>query len=163
MPAFVVPYKPLGKTRLGDRELAEAMCRDVIAACARLGDVVVADAAGGQGGAVSAALARIPEGPVAIVNADLPCVTTAELEQLVTSAPSIVAARDGTTNAIALRDRDDFRPLYGPGSADRFERALGAARLDLSGLVDDVDNWDDLMRVADRVGPNTRSALEVRV
>jgi 2-phospho-L-lactate guanylyltransferase (CobY/MobA/RfbA family) len=163
MPAFVVPYKPLGKTRLGDPELAEAMCRDVIAACKRLGDVVLADAAGGQGGAVSAALAQVPEGAVAIVNADLPCVTTAELEQLLASAPAIVAARDGTTNAIALRDRDDFRELYGPGSADRFERALRAARLELSGLVDDVDTWDDLMRVADRVGPNTRGALEVRV
>jgi 2-phospho-L-lactate guanylyltransferase (CobY/MobA/RfbA family) len=163
MPAFVVPYKPLGKTRLGDPELAEAMCRDVIVACKRLGDVVLADAAGGQGGAVSAALAQIPEGAVAIVNADLPCVTTAELEQLFASAPAIVAARDGTTNAIALRDRDDFRRLYGAGSADRFERALGAARLELTGLVDDVDTWEDLMRVADRVGPNTRGALEVRV
>jgi 2-phospho-L-lactate/phosphoenolpyruvate guanylyltransferase len=163
MPAFVVPYKPLGKTRLGDPELAEAMCRDVIAACARLGDVVVADAAGGQGGAVSATLVQIPAGPVAIVNADLPCLTTAELEQLVAGAPAIVAARDGTTNAIALRGAGDFRPLYGPGSAGRFERALGAVRLELTGLVDDVDTWDDLMRVADRVGPNTRSAFEVRV
>lgn len=158
-----MPYKPLGKTRLGDPELAEAMCRDVIAACARLGDVVLADAAGGQGGAVSAALVQIPEGPVAIVNADLPCVTTAELEKLLASAPAIVAAPDGTTNAIALRGPRDFRPLYGPGSANRFEGALGAARLDLTGLVDDVDTWDDLMRMADRVGPHTRSALEVRV
>jgi 2-phospho-L-lactate guanylyltransferase (CobY/MobA/RfbA family) len=163
MPAFVVPYKPLGKTRLGDPELAEAMCRDVIAACRRLGDVVVANAPGGQGGAVAAALARISEGPLAIVNADLPCVTVDELEQLLAAAPAIVAAPDGTTNAIALRDPEDFRPLYGRDSANRFERALGAERLDLTGLVDDVDTWDDLLRVADRVGPHTRSALEVRV
>jgi 2-phospho-L-lactate/phosphoenolpyruvate guanylyltransferase len=163
MPAFVVPYKALGKTRLGDPELAEAMCRDVIAACRRLGDVVIANAPGGQGGAVAAALARIPAGPVAIVNADVPCVTTAELEQLLAAAPAIVAARDGTTNAIALRDPGDFRPLYGRGSANRFERALGATRLDLAGLVDDVDTWDDLMNVAGRVGPQTRNAIEVRV
>ena len=139
------------------------MCRDVIAACGRLGDVVVADGPGGQGDAVAAALAHIPEGPVAIVNADVPCVAVAELEQLLAAAPAIVAARDGTTNAIALRNPDDFRPLYGRGSAKRFERALGAERLDLTGLVDDVDTWDDLLRVADRVGPHTRSALEVRV
>jgi 2-phospho-L-lactate guanylyltransferase (CobY/MobA/RfbA family) len=163
MPVFVVPYKPFGKTRLGDPELAEAMCRDVVAVCGRLGDVVVADAPGGQGGAVAAALAQIPEGTVAIVNADVPCVTAGELKELVAAAPAIVAARDGTTNAIALRDPDDFRLLYGRGSADRFERALRAARLDLAGLVDDVDTWGDLLRVADRVGPHTRSALEVRV
>jgi 2-phospho-L-lactate guanylyltransferase (CobY/MobA/RfbA family) len=163
MPVFVVPYKPFGKTRLGDPELAEAMRRDVVAVCGRLGDVVVADAPGGQGGAVAAALAQIAEGPVAIVNADVPCVTVGELKELVAAAPAIVAARDGTTNAIALRDPDDFQLLYGRGSADRFEGALGAARLDLAGLGDDVDTWDDLMRVADRVGPHTRSALAVRV
>jgi 2-phospho-L-lactate guanylyltransferase (CobY/MobA/RfbA family) len=163
MPSFVVPYKLLGKTRLGDPELAEAMCRDVVAACRRLGHVDVADAPGGQGAAVAAALGQVREGPVAIVNADVPCVTTDELEQLLAAAPAIVAARDGTTNAIALRAPDDFRPLYGRGSAKRFERALGARRLDLPGLVDDVDTWDDLVRVADRVGRSTRRALEVRV
>src|SRR5436190_18575202 len=137
------------------------MCRDVIDACRLLGDVDVADAPGGQGVAVVAALAAVGDGPVAIVNADLPCVTSSELEELLMSAPAIVPARDGTTNAIALRAREDFRPLYGRGSADRFERALGARRLDLPGLVDDVDTWDDLRRVAERVGRNTRGALEV--
>src|SRR5262249_20204254 len=129
----------------------------------RLGEVHVADAPTGQGSAVAAALEQLREGPVAIVNADVPCVTTAELEQLLAAAPAIVAARDGTTNAVALRAPDEVRPLYGTGSANRFELALGARRLDLAGLADDVDTWDDLMRVADRVGAHTRRALEVRV
>lgn len=158
-----MPYKRLGKTRLGDPEVAEAMCRDVVAACERLGEVHVADAPAGQGGAVAAALDRVRQGPVAIVNADVPCVTTVDLEQLLAAAPAIVVARDGTTNAIALRAPDHFQPLYGDGSAMRFEQALGARRLDLPGLVDDVDTWDDLLRVADRVGRHTRLALEVRV
>src|SRR6266545_2241989 len=89
MPSFVVPFKLLGKTRLGDPEL----------------------------------------------------------EVLVAAAPAIVPARDGTTNAIALADPSHFRPLYGRKSARRFERALGARTLDLPGLVDDVDTWDDLRRV----------------
>ena len=158
-----MPYKLLGKTRLGDPELAEAMCRDVIAACRRLGDVNVADAPGGQGGAVAAGLEHVWEAPVAIVNADVPCVTAEELEQLLAAAPAIVAARDGTTNAIALRDPGDFKPLYGRRSAKRFEKALDARRLELPGLVDDVDTWDDLLRVADRVGRFTRRVLKARV
>ena len=98
-----------------------------------------------------------------IVNADLPCVTSGELEQLSAAAPALVAAADGTTNAIALRDAADFTPLYGPGSAARFEAELGATRLDLPGILDDVDTWDDLERVRDRVGRNTRQYLAMLV
>lgn len=158
MPTFVVPYKPEGKTRLGDRDLAWAMCLDVREACAPLGEVRLCDAPGGQGAAVAAALAGL-EGPVAIVNADVPCATTDELEQLVAAAPALVAASDGTTNALALEDARGFRPLYGAGSAARF----GLRRLNLPGLRDDVDTWDDLLRVVDRVGPHTRRALQVQV
>jgi 2-phospho-L-lactate guanylyltransferase (CobY/MobA/RfbA family) len=97
---------------------------------------------------------------VTILNGDLPCVTRAELEQLTAAAPALVAADDGTTNALALRDAADFEPLYGPGSAARFEQTLAATRLDLPGLRDDVDTWDDLERVRERVGPHTRNYLE---
>ena len=158
MAIFVVPFKRGGKTRLGDAHLAWAMFLDVEAACSPLGEVRLCDAPGGQGAAVSAALADV-EGLVAVVNADVPCVTTAELERLLAAAPALVAARDGTTNAITLTDARDFRPFYGPGSARRF----GFPSLDLPGLRDDVDTWDDLQRVVDRVGSNTRLALEVRV
>jgi len=133
------------------------MFMDVRAACAQVGEVIVCDAPGGQGPALAATLAGL-DGPVAIVNSDLPCVTPAELRVLVAAAPALVAAADGTTNALSLLDARDFLPLYGPGSAERF----GLARLDLPGLRDDVDTDEDLLRLAPRVGPNTRSALLVR-
>src|SRR3954463_10605972 len=98
MATFVIPFHVNGKTRLGDRELAQAMPpagRDA----AR--DALVVDRPGGQGDALAAALAEI-EGPVTIVNSDLPCVTAAELDQLTAAAPAIVAGRDRATKAPAL-------------------------------------------------------------
>ncbi|MHB8642873.1 MAG: hypothetical protein ACYDA3_08315 [Gaiellaceae bacterium] len=158
MATFVVPFKPGGKTRLGAAEIARAMLLDVCAACAPLGPVIVADEPRGQGEAVAAALRGV-SGAVAIVNADVPALTTNELRALLEAAPALVAARDGTTNALALLDARDFVPAYGPGSAERFD----LPQLELAGLVDDVDTWEDLHRIADRVGVNTRAALEVRV
>ena len=155
MATFVIPFHVNGKTRLGDRELAQAMLADVRAAA---GDAVVADRPGGQGAALAAVLANL-DGPVTIVNSDLPCVTASELQQLSAAAPALVAAGDGTTNALALRDARDFQPLYGAGSAVRFEQELGARPLDLPGLRDDVDTWDDLERVRERVGEHTRAYL----
>ena len=76
---------------------------------------------------------------------------------MVDSTPALVAARDGTTNALALADAGDFRPLYGPNSAARF----GLRRLELPGLSEDVDTPDDLIRLAAQLGPNTRIALRV--
>jgi 2-phospho-L-lactate/phosphoenolpyruvate guanylyltransferase len=155
MATFVIPFRADGKTRLGDQRLARAMLSDVQAAT---GAAVVVEAPGGQGAAIAAALADL-RGPVTIVNSDLPCATAAELRELSSAAPALVAARDGTTNALALRDAGDFEPLYGAGSAERFARRLGAVSLDLAGLLDDVDTWEDLERVQDRVGPHTRSYL----
>ncbi|MFL6030875.1 MAG: 2-phospho-L-lactate guanylyltransferase, partial [Gaiellaceae bacterium] len=113
---------------------------------------------GGQGAALAAALVDL-SGPVTIVNSDLPCVTTAELAELTAAAPALVAAKDGTTNALALGDARDFEPLYGAGSAARFEARLRAKVLDLPGLRDDVDTWDDLERVRTRVGKHTRAYI----
>jgi 2-phospho-L-lactate guanylyltransferase (CobY/MobA/RfbA family) len=159
MARFVIPHRVDGKTRLADPRLALAMLEDVKAAA---GDALVVDAPGGQGSAIAAALAGL-DGPVTIVNSDVPCVTTNELEELSAAAPALVAADDGTTNALALRDAAEFEPLYGPGSAARFEQRLGARRLDLPGLRDDVDVWDDLERVRDRIGRHTRAYLETLV
>jgi 2-phospho-L-lactate/phosphoenolpyruvate guanylyltransferase len=155
MATLVIPFRADGKTRLGDQRLARAMFADVQAAA---GTAVVVDAPGGQGAAIAAALANL-KGPVTIVNSDLPCATAAELRELTSAAPALVAAEDGTTNALALRDAGDFEPLYGAGSADRYTKQLGAVRLDLAGLRNDVDTWEDLERVQDRVGAHTRKYL----
>jgi 2-phospho-L-lactate guanylyltransferase (CobY/MobA/RfbA family) len=161
---YVIPYRSIGKTRLGDRGLAAAMVSDVVDACkaADAEDVMIAGAPGGQGEAVQGALFA-HSGPVTIVNSDLPCATPDELLRLSAAAPAIVPARDGTTNAIALRDARHFVPLYGPGSAARYAEALDADLLDLAGLRDDVDTWDDLERVRSRVGRNTREYLAGQV
>ena len=164
MVTYVIPYRAGGKTRLGDQELAEAMFADVLAACRGTGadDVVIADAPGGQGEAVEAVLSGLT-GPVTIVNADLPCATPDELRALSDAAPAIVAAPDGTTNAIAVRDAQQFVALYGAGSAARYAEALGATQMRLEGLRDDVDTRSDIERVRDRVGANTRRLVEVFV
>ena len=160
MTTFMIPFRADGKTRLGDPRLALAMLSDVIDAVGALGtEAVLADGPGGQGNALARALAVL-RGPVTILNSDLPCTTSAEVEALADAAPAIVPAADGTTNAIALKDARDFAPLYGPDSAARFKAHLGATRLDLPGIRDDVDTWDDLERVRDRLGSNTREYLK---
>lgn len=159
MTTYAIPYRIGGKTRLGDQGLALAMLSDVTDAVNALdGEALVVDGPGGQGEALAGTLAA-RQGPVTILNADLPCVTSAEIEQLTAAAPALVPALDGTTNALALRDVADFKPLYGPGSAARFAEQLGAISLDLPGMRDDVDTWDDVERVRDRVGEHTRRYL----
>ncbi len=159
MTTYLIPYRIGGKTRLGDPKLALAMLSDVTDAVNELAEeALVVDGPGGQGEAVAGTLA-VRRGPVTILNADLPCVTSAEIEELTAAAPALVAARDGTTNALALRDVGDFKPLYGPGSAARFAKHLGAISLDLPGMRDDVDTWDDVERVRDRVGKHTHRYL----
>jgi 2-phospho-L-lactate guanylyltransferase (CobY/MobA/RfbA family) len=158
----VVPFRGASaKSRLGRPDVARAMLEDVLAAARPLGEVVVANGEGGQGVAVAAALARI-DGPALVVNADVPCATTDDLRALLEATPdggsAIVAAADGTTNAVSLADARLFAPLYGAGSAARF-LAEGAVAVDLPNLADDVDEADDLDRVRARVGPSTRATL----
>jgi 2-phospho-L-lactate guanylyltransferase (CobY/MobA/RfbA family) len=159
----VVPFRGASaKSRLGRPDVARAMLEDVLAAARPLGTVVVANGDGGQGAAVAAALADV-EGPALVVNADVPCATSDDLRALVDATPAggsaIVAATDGTTNAVSLADAGLFAPLYGPGSASRF-LAAGAVAVDLPNLADDVDDAADLDRVGGRVGPRTRAALD---
>ena len=140
------------------------MLEDVRAACAPLGEVLVCDAPGGQGQALAVFLEDV-SGPVVIVNADVPCVSTDELDALAAAAPALVAAPDGTTNAIALTDARDFVPLYGAGSAGRYAATLKARALvprPVPNLADDVDTLDDLERVGERAGLNTRRLLKAR-
>src|SRR6266508_3826300 len=141
MPTLVVPFRGVaGKSRLqplGDgarAELAHAMLADVVAAAAEVGPTwVVApeeppppalhvpDRGRGQGTAVRAGLfAAVAAGgtsPFLVVNADVPCVRPRDLLALAGAVPvggvAVVAAADGTTNALALASPDLFRPLYG--------------------------------------------------
>ncbi len=103
----------------------------------------VPDPGGGQGAAVAAGVAAARSLPVVVVNADLPRATPADLDALIAAAPALVAADDGTTNALSLTDPAAFRPLYGPGSARRFE-ATGLRRVELPNLAADVDTLADL-------------------
>ena len=160
MAIYVIPCRKGGKTRLGDADLAEAMMCDVVDACnaADADDVLVVRAGGGQGEAIADALAG-RRGAVTIVNADVPCATPDELRNLTAAAPALVAAADGTTNALALREAAQFVPLYGADSAQRYVAALGARRLELPGLAHDVDTWSDLERVREVVGVHTKRYL----
>jgi 2-phospho-L-lactate guanylyltransferase len=180
MATVVIPFAGVeGKTRLhGSAEvrgkLAVAMLTDVLAACVAVGPTrvvtpdedlievagveVVADPGGGQGAAVAAALSGL-DGPVVIVNADLPCVGPTDLRTLAAAAPALVAATDGTTNALSIASGEDFAPFYGPGSAARFLAHLAAVPLVIPNLADDVDTLDDLVRLQFRAGPRTQAAL----
>jgi 2-phospho-L-lactate/phosphoenolpyruvate guanylyltransferase len=193
MTTVVVPFAgPRGKTRLQlsawtRQALSLAMLGDVLAACAAVGDTrvatpdpeaaelarvagaeVVRDSGGGQGAAVQGALDGIEAGPVLVVNADLPCVAAADLVSLLAVTPehgvALVEARDGTTNALSLPGPDTFAPLYGPGSATRFEALAAGLGLEvvfaaIPNLAEDVDTLDDLHRLRLRCGPRTRACL----
>lgn len=191
MTCVVVPFRSSDPKRrlatLSDRDrvrLAEAMLADVLAAAVAVGQVLVVspqpialpegvthvpDPHHGQGAAVRAALdaaaATGLPGPYLVVNADLPCATTRDLLALAGAVPdgglALVAAPDGTTNALAFADERLFEPVYGPGSAERFA-ALGEARLlDAPNLIDDVDAPGDLARLGARLGEHTRRVLAV--
>jgi 2-phospho-L-lactate guanylyltransferase (CobY/MobA/RfbA family) len=161
---IVIPFAGEGgKTRLSESAevrsaLATAMFEDVLAACEAVGPTLVAAQSGGQGAAVAAALAGV-DGPVVIVNADVPCVAPADIRLLAETAPALVAAADGTTNALSLPSADLFEPLYGAGSAERFRARCGAVSMAIPNLADDVDTMDDLFRLQLRVGPRTLAAF----
>lgn len=162
--------------------LAEAMLADVLEAACAVGRVLVvapdppalpagvrhvADPHRGQGAAVRAALdAAAGDGlpaPFLVVNADLPCATARDLLALAGAIPeggiAVAVAADGTTNALGLADERLFEPLYGPGSAARFEALAPSRTVDAPNLVDDVDTPGDLARLGPRLGPSTRIVL----
>ncbi len=189
MATVVVPFRSTDPKRrlatLSDRDrarLAEAMLADVLAAGLPVGPVLVVapeapelpgrrDARrrpAPRPGCRRARRARRSAGlglaaPYLVVNADLPCATTRDLLALAGAVPdgglALVAAADGTTNALALSDERLFEPLYGPGSAERFAALGGVAALDAPNLMDDVDAPDDLARLGTRLGPHTRRVL----
>lgn len=197
MAMIVVPFRgATGKQRLaplteGARAaLTLAMLGDVLAACTVVGETYVAtadedaarvarefearvtpDFGGGQGAAVSVALRELPDRPTLVINADLPCVTPADVRALDAATPengiTYVAARDGTTNALGLSSPSLFAPLYGEGSADRFRVHAHTLGVDvvpaaIPNIADDVDSLEDLERLEVRLGPRTLSTHVVR-
>lgn len=195
MAGIVVPFRGSGgKQRLAGlgeeahREVALAMLADVLAATTEVGRTVVVsgdeearrvaadagaevvdDPGGGQGAAVAAAIGLFPSDAVLIVNADVPCVAPYDLRSLVAATPpggiALVASADGRTNALSLSAPELFEPLFGPRSAERFQRAardlgLEAVVVALPNLADDVDTLEDLERVKVRAGTRTQAALQ---
>lgn len=161
-------------------QIVRAMLEDVLAACVEVGRTylvtpaptvqgdgieVVRDDGRGQGEAVAAGLARVPKGPVLIVNSDLPCATSLDLEHVLASVPraglALVEAEDGTTNALALSTPDLFEPLFGAGSAARYRRLGESRSLLVPNLRDDVDTLADLSRIGRRAGVSTQAAMLV--
>jgi len=193
MAQIVVPFRgESAKQRLEASDeirskLALAMLGDVLTACvatgrtllvtgdadarvlaAEIGAEVVDDPGGGQGPAVAAALERAEDGPVIVLNADLPCVVPHDLRTLAGAAElgalGLVEAEDGTTNALALPRASLFAPLYGAGSADRFRKhaesqGVTAVAAAIPNLADDVDTLEDLARIGFRAGPRTQTAI----
>jgi 2-phospho-L-lactate guanylyltransferase len=189
MATVVVPFRSTDpKRRLAavadaDRvRLARAMLADVVDAARAVGEVLVVSTEGaglpggvrhvvdprhGQGAAVAAALAAAAAAglpaPYVVVNADVPCVTARDLLALAGAAPehglALVAAADGTTNALALSDANLFEPVYGPGSAARFAALAPSTRLESPNLIDDVDTPEDLARLTGRVGRHTQRVV----
>jgi 2-phospho-L-lactate guanylyltransferase (CobY/MobA/RfbA family) len=175
----VIPYRGDAKRRLPPElraAAAVAMLGDVVEAALPLGRIVVVtddsivvppgaellhDPGGGQGAAVQAGLATAAGGAL-VVNADLPLVTTAALRRLEAAGLALVESADGTTNALSLPDPEQFAPLYGPGSAARFRAHAPFATLAIPELVEDVDTFADLERLAPLAGSRTRSLLAVR-
>jgi len=176
MPTVVVPFRgENAKRRLepvpaeARNTLAEAMLDDVLDACHAVGREVRVARAGPQGEAVEAALRGVENGPVIVVNADLPCAKPRDLLTLLGALPeggiALVEAEDGTTNALALAAPHLFAPLYGPGSAERFRgraERLGvpSATARIPNLADDVDTLGDLERLDGRLGPHTSAVFE---
>src|SRR6266542_2072718 len=175
MPSVVVPFRgESAKQRLAPAPedvrtaFALAMLKDVVAACEAVGPTILATE-GSQGEAVEAALRDAQSAPILVVNADLPYAQPRDLLTLLGALPegglALVAAPDGTTNALALAAPHLFAPLYGPGSAERFlaraERlGVPATVAAIPNLVDDVDTLDDLERLEERLGRHTAAVLD---
>jgi 2-phospho-L-lactate guanylyltransferase len=195
MAVIVVPFRGLAaKQRLiglgadTHRAVVLGMLADVLAATTEVGETVVVtsddegrrlatasgarvvdDPGSGQSPAVAAALRLLDIDAVLIVNADVPCVVPYDLRSLLAATPlggiALVASADGRTNALSLPAPDLFEPLYGPHSAERFQRAardlgLEAFAAAIPNLADDVDTREDLDRLQLRAGPHTQAALQ---
>jgi 2-phospho-L-lactate guanylyltransferase len=108
--------------------------------------------------ALAAAMSEVVREPVAaVVAGDLPLLRSDEVAALVQATPgrglAIARARDGGTNAVAMRPPAVLGTHFGePGSAAVHEQAARTAGvdahvIDLPGLAFDVDTPEDLDRL----------------
>jgi 2-phospho-L-lactate guanylyltransferase len=139
--------------------------------------VVVDDPGHGLGAAIRAGVdhwrRHDPDVAVAILTADLPCLSPQLLDAALAGAgrwpAAFVPDRAGTgTTLLAATQRAQLRPRFGPGSAAA-HRGTGAVPIgeELSGLRLDVDSLDDLALVtrapwSASLGANTAATLADR-
>jgi 2-phospho-L-lactate guanylyltransferase len=173
----IVPFKGLNgaKTRLASvlspperARVAVEMLERVLVACEGAASIartllvtpdpslsalhpeILLDAGTGHADAVALALAdpRADNGAI-VVMADCPLATPDALDALAEAARplSLVAARDGGVNALALRDPSLFVPVFGVPAAETVARARAAGiepvLLDDERLSLDVDRPED--------------------
>jgi 2-phospho-L-lactate guanylyltransferase len=123
-------------------------------------------------GLAAAIAERVTSQAVAIVSADLPLLSAADVEALVDAMPergiSIARARDAGTNAVAMRPAGAVRTCFGtPGSAAGHAGLAAAAGYDaviadIPGLALDLDSPEDVRDAVDRGVPDAvRAALGI--
>ncbi len=177
------------------RALVEAMFSDVVRAvtddrvAGMVGDVVVAaqgpealalahrhgltvvpdpDGDGGLVTAVAHATASLADRDVAVIAADLPCLTPGDVQALLHPDVEVVVAptRRGGTGGLVRRPGGCLVAAYGPDSARRNVTAghgagLRVATVDTPGLHGDVDVAGDLTALATaEVGPATSVLID---
>ncbi|WP_055524280.1 2-phospho-L-lactate guanylyltransferase [Streptomyces graminilatus] len=139
---------------------------------AALGAAIVSDEPlGGLNAALAHGAAavrrRLPDGPVAALNADLPALRPLELARVLDAAAGFPrafladAAAVGTT-LLTARPGQELLPQFGPHSRIRHQES-GAVELGLTSVNSvrqDVDTGDDL-RAALALGVGTRTATAV--
>jgi 2-phospho-L-lactate/phosphoenolpyruvate guanylyltransferase len=140
------------------------------AAAAALGLEVVLDPGDGRGldEVLAAAVGhRSRTHDVLIVTADLPCLTTAEIDTLLAADAEVVIAptTGGGTGGLLRRPGSRIATAYGPGSATRHRelaRAAGASTVTrhLDGFTYDVDTFTDLIALHEvELGAATAAVL----
>ena len=155
--AALVPFRA-GKTRLAhpSREaLAQAFCNDVVAACVGselISSVhVVGDLGHGLNGDIAAFAAQC-EGPVVVILADQPALTSAAIDQVLRAAlalnePCMVSDAEGLgTTMLFAPTSDALLAHFGPRSRAA-HRSVGITEIDAPARArrdvdDEVDLWD---------------------
>lgn len=134
-----------------------------------IGTDVVRDPPGSDlNDAIEAAVHAIPCETLLVVTADLPCVTTDDLTEVLSKDAQVVVGPtgDGGTSALLRRPPIVIPTAYGRGSAARHldlarEAGVPSAVVDRPGFRADVDTWEDLKALVEApVGRSTARFLE---